>query len=278
MTPPITKQDRQKEHEYDDDVIVSATTISKVKRLLWSETAEGLGNVMGNIRSTWYGDEAVFYTREEERLRKYIPPFQYGLAATVFLFMNFRVTGNPGFQKWRRHVWQRIRPSSSSRTSSSTTNTAQSGISQQQQGMGYLETKRRNQVEEALKSMKFLTDFLISLSVGTSGTLFLLEAKKEEMRIDYENGPLIPGRSILADDMCPGMLKLYQTDPSIRQVLEDNERRKEQRKWEQSDHNLVTFSTFIHNCTKREDYESKIRKEQGKSENDPILIPHTGLR
>jgi hypothetical protein len=278
MTPPITEKDRQQD---PDDVIVSAATISKVKRLLWSETAEGLGNVLGNIRSTWYGDEAVFYTREEERLRKYIPPFQYGLAATVFLFLNFRVTGNPGFQKWRQNVWQRIRPSSSS--SSTTTNTAtQSGIpqqqQQQQQGMGYLETKRRTQVEEALKSMKFLTDFLISLSVGTSGTLFLLEAKKEDMRKDYENGPLIPGRSIIADDMCPGMLKLYRTDPSIRQVLEDNERKKEQRKWEQSDPNLVTFSTFIHNCTKREDYESKIRKEQGKSENDPILIPHTGLR
>lgn len=271
MTPPITKKDSQKEHEHDDDVIVSATTISKVKRLLWSETAEGLGNVMGNIRSTWYGDEAVFYTREEERLRKYIPPFQYGLAATVFLFLNFRVTGNPGFQKWRQNVWQRIRPSSSSTTSPTT------GIPPPQQ-QGYLETKRKTQVEEALKSMKFLTDFLISLSVGTSGTLFLLEAKKEDMRIDYEDGPLIPGRSILADDMCPGMLKLYQTDPSIRQVLEDNERKKEQRKWEQSDHNLVTFSTFIHNCTKREDYESKIRKEQGKSENDPISIPHTGLR
>ena len=270
MTPPITKKDSQKEHEHDDDVIVSATTSSKVKRLLWSETAEGLGNVMGNIRSTWYGDEAVFYSREEERLRKYIPPFQYGLAATVFLFLNFRVTGNPGFQKLRQNVWQRVRPSSSSTTSPTT------GIPPPQQG--YLETKRKTQVEEALKSMKFLTDFLISLSVGTSGTLFLLEAKKEDMRIDYEDGPLIPGRSILADDMCPGMLKLYQTDPSIRQVLEDNERKKEQRKWEQSDHNLVTFSTFIHNCTKREDYESKIRKEQGKSENDPISIPHTGLR
>lgn len=279
MTLPISQNiDSQQQDEQllqqDQDVVISASVISKVKSLLWYETAEGFGNVLGNIRSSWYGVEGVFYTREKERLRKYMPPFQYGLASSVFLFLNFRAISNPVFQKWRKNVWQRIRPSS---TTNNTTGASQQQ-QQQQHGIGYLQKKREIRTEEGLKSMKVITDLLVSLSVGFSGTLFLLEAKKEDIRIDYEEAPLVAGRSLIADEICPGMLKLHRSNPSIRQVLEDTKLKKEQRKWEQSDPSIVTFETFLQNCKKRSDYESKIRKEQRKSEKFPILIPHTGLR
>mmetsp|Transcript_49338 Transcript_49338/g.55139 ORF Transcript_49338/g.55139 Transcript_49338/m.55139 type:complete len:281 (-) Transcript_49338:21-863(-) len=280
MAPSISPNiDREQQYEklpqLDQDVI-SASVISKVKRLLWYETGEGFGNVLGNIRSSWYGVEGVFYTREEERLKKYLPPFQYGLASSVFLFLNFRAISNPIFQRWRKIVLQRIRTSSS--INNTTSLSASQQHQQQQHGIGYLQKKQKLQMEEGLKSMKVITDLLVSLSVGFSGTLFLLEAKREDMRIDYEEAPLIAGRSLIADEMCPGMLKLHRSNPSIRLVLEDTTWKKEQRKWEQLDLSLVTFETFIQNCKKRSDYESKIRKEQRKSENFPVLIPHTGLR
>jgi len=276
ISPNIDREQQDEKLPQRDQDVISASVISKVKSLLWYETGVGFGNILGNIRSSWYGVEGVFYTREEERLKKYLSPFQYGLASSVFLFLNFRAISNPIFQRWRKIVLQRIRLSLS--TNNTTSLSASQQQQQQQHGIGYLQKKQKLQMEEGLKSMKVITDLLVSLSVGFSGTLFLLEAKKEDIRIDYEEAPLITGRSLIADEMCPGMLKLHRSNPSIRLVLEDTKWKKEQRRWEQSDLSLVTFETFIQNCRKRSDYESKIRKEQRKSEKFPVLIPHTGLR
>mmetsp|Transcript_31605 Transcript_31605/g.52746 ORF Transcript_31605/g.52746 Transcript_31605/m.52746 type:complete len:258 (-) Transcript_31605:258-1031(-) len=242
-------------------IVISANEISQAKRSLWDETAKGLGNVIGNINDAWYGEQAVYYTRERERLEKYIPPFRYGASATLFLFFSFRVTGNPNFQRWRRGIWERLRPTKLE------TAPPQKHQTPATAPMGYLETKRKTEVEQALKSMKFLTDFLVSLSVGTSGTLFLLESKKDDIRIDYEESPLVPGRSVVADEMCPGMLQLYQNHSSVRHILVQG----------QHDPNLATVATFVKNCQKRANYESKIRQEQGKSEDEPIIVPYTGL-
>lgn len=285
-------RDNEKSPPLAADAVV---VVSNVKRRLWEEALDGLGNVVGNLRAVWYtGDEAVFYKREEQRLNKYIPPFQYGLAAFAFVFVNFRVTGNPGFQKWRKRIWERTRP-----TPSSETKTMLKASQQRQRQepklhpsfhkppptMGYLETKRKHDVEKALKSMKYLTDFLVSLSIGTSGALFLLEAKcGKDLRIDFEEAPLVAGKSLVADEMCPGMLELYRSDPRLRKVFEDNSSQ-EHRAWEAStfDPNLQTFSTFINNCKKRKDHESRLQMEQKQQQGNQvksgaIVIPYTGVQ
>mmetsp|Transcript_10642 Transcript_10642/g.21047 ORF Transcript_10642/g.21047 Transcript_10642/m.21047 type:complete len:311 (-) Transcript_10642:263-1195(-) len=293
-------QDNEKAPPLAADVVV---VVSNVKRRLWEETVDGLGNIVGNLRAAWYtGDETVFYKREEQRLNKYIPPFQYGLAAFAFVFVNFRVTGNPGFQNWRKAIWERIQPTPSFKTKSETMSKASQQQRRQQQRqrqepklhpsihkspptMGYLETKRKNEVEKALKSMKYLTDFLVSLSIGTSGALFLLEAKcGKDLRSDFEEAPLVAGRSLVADEMCPGMLELYRSDPRLRKVFEDNSNH-QHRAWEAStfDPNLQTFSTFINNCKKRKDHESRLQKEQQQQQGNQlksgaIVIPYTGVQ
>ena len=139
---------------------LSAEIVSSVKERLWEETALGVANTVGKLREAWYtGSSAVFYTREREQFEKYIPPFQYGLAATVFLFLNFRVTGSTRFQQWRKGVWSRFRPKDLHKQEPSIS-------TQQTPTVGYLETERR---KKAMRSMRLLTDTLISLAFGTTG-------------------------------------------------------------------------------------------------------------
>lgn len=260
-------------------------SVSAAKRWLWDEMGQGLGNVLANVGSTWYGDESVYYTRERERLEKYLPPFYYGVTAAVFLFVGFRITGQAKVKQWRRRVWDDFRqkrrrrrgtPSESGLSSvveSMQTSAAIPPRSQPQPGMGYLETKRITDREQALQSMKLITDFLVSISVGFSGTLFLLEAQRNDMRTDYEEAPLFPGRSVVAEQMCPGILRLYHDNVSVRQVL----RRNEQSAPALQDRNLTSFAIFLKNCQKRVDYEAGIRNERGMGKDEPVVVPYSGI-
>jgi hypothetical protein len=263
--------------QFDDRIVAAA------KSALWDALAQGVANVIANMNSSWYGTHAVYYSREKEALeRKYVPPFQCGVAATLALFVGFRVTGNPGFQTWRRSAWQRymVGPPKSTPTNNVPSAVHDLGVGKSATqrlrapappSMGYLERTRQAEVERALKSMKFLTDFLVSLSVGTSGTLFLLEAKKDTMRRDLEDAPLVPGKSLVADQLCPGLLQLSRGDSSVEQALTLPTARI------QEDPMLTTFVTLIGNCRKRADYEDRTRKEEGREKDALILVPHTGL-
>jgi hypothetical protein len=258
---------------------------------------KGLRNVVvavpGNLREAWYtGTDAVFYSREEERFKKYIPPFRYGLMASVFLFVNFRVTGSTRFREWSKGIWKRVPKQAPSPPTPTPTHPMKSPPVS-----GYLETK---QVQKGgLKSTKILTDVLISLGVGISGTLFLLEAKcGKDLRNDYETAPLVAGRSFLVDKMCPGMLELHRSDPIVRNVLSGHATHKDKHESHDEetttrnnnntntrgsgsdDPGLATFAIFIENCQKRANHEARLRKERNgiRWGNDPVLIPHTGVR
>jgi hypothetical protein len=130
--------------------------------------------------------------------------------------------------------------------------------------MGYLESKREKQVQNALASMRIVTDLLISVSVGTSGTLFMLEAEKNSMRQDFENSPLVSGRSVVADEMCSGMISIaneHQIPPGL----------------SSNDPTMATFQTFVSNCRRRVEVEEKLRLQRGKAEDEPIVVPLFGL-
>jgi hypothetical protein len=255
----------------------SSSDRSAAKRSLWDQNVQGLGNVLMNVRAAWYGDQAVFYTKERETLKKYLPPFYYGMAASVFLFVSFRFTGSHSVQQWRKRTWEQWRPKKKERIAADTAaSSAQPSTtappSLPQPGMGYLETKRITEREKALQSMKLLTDFFVSISVGVSGTLFLLGAKKKHMRADYEEAPLAPGRSVVADQMCPSLLEMYHNNGAVRGVLKENGNGKDN-----IDVNIASFAKFVENCQKRADYEERIRREKGISKFEPVLVPYTGL-
>lgn len=214
----------------------------------WDETARGIANVIGKTGETWYGKDSSLYERERANLEHYLSPMYYGLGATVFLFINFRITGSQRFVRWRQsfsqgHVQKqsshRKNVGSSTTEPSSSTSTSTSPATNFG-SVGYLDRKRKADVENALASMRVMTDLLVSTSVGVSGTLFMLEGKKGTMRQDFETAPLVRGRSAVAEEMCPGMMKIASENSiTTTQNIAD-------------DKNLTTFLNFVKNCRERE--------------------------
>ena len=251
------------------------------KKLLWDEAARGIANAMAHIQSTWYGDEGVLYTNERERLGpRYLPPFCYGASATLFLFLNFRILGHPSFQSWRKQVWQGVslpknRSSSikSSMPPKPKPTPPSSSLSsppshQPPMPMGYLERKRKSDIEKTLQSMKLLTDLLVSISVGISGTIFMLEGKRKYMRKDFEEAPLVPGRSVVGEQMCPLFLKA---------VSLEQETSNEAQEMKENDPNMATILTFVGNCRRRAELEKKIRQDRGLKDDVPVTVPFSGF-
>jgi len=199
----------------------------------WDETARGLARVVANLNSTWYGKRAVYYSREKEALEsKYIKPFQYGAVTTVLLFFSLRLTGSRAFIQWR-NSWR-----------SNPKNTAQPV-----QIKGYLEQERQQRVNQALNSVKVLSDILISISVATSCTLFaLLQTSPDEMKQDLAQAPLQTGQSIVGEEFCPE-LTYSPTMPSF-------------------------LKETYHNCQKRKEMESRLQSQQQLSPQAPVVIPY----
>lgn len=133
---------------------------------------------------------------------------------------------------------------------------------------GYLESKRERDVQNALSSMRVITDTLVSVSAGVSGTLWLLHAHQDSIRKDFEQAPLVSGRSVVADEMCTPFLRLtaaYASDNSgVNGKGDENI-------------NMETFLKFGKNCRRRRDLEMKIRSERGVSEDTPVSVPYLAL-
>ncbi len=135
--------------------------------------------------------------------------------------------------------------------------------------MGYLESKREREVQAALLSMRMITDVLVSVSTGTSGALLLLQAHHDTMRKDFEQAPLVPGRSVVADQICPSFLHVVESYkknyPDVKRIDTDD------------DVNLISFAKFTENCRRRRDLESRIRTERKLPLDTPVPIPLLAL-
>ncbi len=232
----------------------------------WEEAIKGISNVLSDLRGTWYATDTkdrLAYQRERQSLEKYVTPFKYGVGAAAFLFFNFRITGNPRFQAWRNEMvaaWRRKMEQRPLEGKMPINGKSQFQSKHIHLPMGYLEAKRERDVKAAFASMRLITDVLVSFSVGTSGTLFLLNAKQDTLRRDFEESPLVTGRSVVADQMCEPFRNLFHDAKGM-----------------DMDPNTVTFSKFANNCNHRYNLEKQIRKTLCLSDNIPVTLPYLGL-
>lgn len=124
-------------------------------------------------------------------------------------------------------------------------------------------------MERALNSMKLLTDLLVSISVGISGIIFMLvEGNRDNLRQDFEEAPLVAGRSVVAEQMCPELLKIVSLMQQESQETHDAAAK---------DPNLATLLTFVSNCRKRADYEDRVRRERGLPDGATVMVPYSGI-
>ena len=255
-----------KTNKEESNDVAEKERISAANKEYWQVVANGVVGILSNHRSTWYGEQAFHYRKEQETLQRYIDPFYWGLGTTVLLLINLRVTGHPRFQRlrqdWLEKLRQYVKPPTSTTKQGTQPATHQKPP---QEWTNYLEKQRIEKEKNAMNQIKLLTDILVSISVGTSATLFLLEAEKVTLRKDFEESPLVYGRSLVADTMCAEMMDM---DDKFKLPLEAS----------QDDALLGTFAKFVDNCRLRSDYEAKIRYDQGKSIDEPVWIPYPGIK
>lgn len=239
----------------------------------WEETVKGIANCLAELRRTWYTYPQQ-YCFERHKLEKYVNPLKYGAGATIFLFLTFRVTGSAQFQSWRKYLMAQRRPNAF-HTSSSPHHHRKSTFTDASSGgrsappappKGYLEAKREREVQAALSSMRLITDILVSVSTGTSGSLMLLHAHEGTMRQDFEQAPLVSGRSVVADEMCTPFLNILDSYKASSCVSESD-----------NNLNLRSFLTFTENCRARRDVEARIRTERSLPPDSPVSIPYLAL-
>jgi len=248
---------------------------SKLSQDCWEEVTKGIANCLINLNATWYGESQGQYQWERRQLEKYVSPLNYGAGSALFLFLTFRVAGTPGFQAWRNRMitkWQGYKdthltfPPDRLRSNLPKSQSP----SKSHPPMGYLELKRDRDVQAALSSMRIITDLLVSVSTGISGSLLLVQAHQGSMRKDFEQSPLISGRSVVAEEVCTPFLEIAETYKAhLVEPANDDDIQK--------DPNLRSFMKFAENCRRRRDMEARIRKEQGLNEDNPVSVPFLTL-
>jgi hypothetical protein len=250
---------------------VEKKRLDEARRSCYSAAVDGMFETIYYSRSKWDGPNAAVYAREKEAFQRYVNPFFVGVGTAAFLFLNFRATGSRRFQQMRQE-WSRKRGVGEIKNMQSHNQEAPSnGVSlrqqphPQQEWMSHLERKQLEREAQARSSTRLLTDFLVSLSVGTSGTLFLLDAEKETFRKDFEDAPLVCGRSLVSDTTCPKMLEVVEKFPLEPKLYAENP-------------NLESFHKFAINCQLREDYEKELRLKLGKTSDEKMEIPYPGPR
>jgi len=103
---------------------------------------------------------------------------------------------------------------------------------------------------------------MVATLVGLSVTLFFLRPK--QIRLDFEEAPLTPGRSLTSEHMCQDIVQIYN---NTNQGVFDFQ------SLEKPDSNLATFEKFAQNCILRLN-EIEKRKEAGVEK--PLVLPTHG--
>ena len=131
---------------------------------------------------------------------------------------------------------------------------------------GYLEAQRTRRIQEALSSMQWVTDILVSASVGSSVSLWLLLHQQKDVTC-WEEAPLVAGKSVIAEEMCPLVLEW----------LKQKKKHSPSSSFYEADH--PSLQRFAENCRRRSDFLSQRRKQQtwygGLLQAD--VVPHPGV-
>ena len=88
------------------------------------------------------------------------------------------------------------------------------------------------------------------------------------MRKDFEQAPLVSGRSVVADEICPPFLHIAESYKKKNPDVKPNDN---------DDVNLRSFAKFTENCSRRRDLESRIRTERKLPLETPVPIPLLAL-
>ena len=126
------------------------------------------------------------------------------------------------------------------------------------------------------RAVRLGLDIFVSLSAGAYASLFFLD--KSKMMKQFSEIPLVEGRSLLSEELCRDFTAEFQKYD--RRTWDENHPSLSGGKHGASDEKsefVGLVEGFVANCRRRAIYEEEIRKEQGLTEDDPVVIPPPGV-
>jgi hypothetical protein len=115
----------------------------------------------------------------------------------------------------------------------------------------------------ALQVVQFTLDMSLSIIAAISVSLYFTD--QDKLLHTVASTPLVPGRSVVADEFCQDISREYNQIHSPEY-------------WNQVESPiLLTIQTFCRNCQLRNAYEHKLRQEQGLDHTATISIPPPGV-
>jgi hypothetical protein len=191
----------------------------------------------------WKGSQEYRY--EQSLVEKMATPAVWGIGCTLATFASFRLGSSRHFQQFRNsYIRKSAVPPPKLNASASP-----------------LEQQRLRQQELMSHAISIPKDLIISLAIGVGATVFLLDAK--QARQDLTRVPGLPGRSVLADSLCPAMLEVYE--------------KTSQEVFAKGDDELKDMQKFCNNCLRRAKIEAAVREKKGLAEDQPVSLPFPGF-
>jgi hypothetical protein len=253
------------------------------KAQFWQVLNEKWPLVREECSKHWNGPDAADCQFEKSVMREHIEVFEHGVVLSLIVFTTLRLTAHPKFtpfaENYIKPIFRLTPPKKKKPTQSHydlkpnhQTKKTQAVDSKQptiesrgqqdgRQFKSFLEKKRDAHVDRIHKAAEGPHDFMVASLVGLSATLFFLRPK--QIRLDFEEAPLSPGRSFWSEHMCQDFIQIYQnTDPK---VFDYDDR--------EPDANMKSFQAFAENCIVRNDYIDK-RKREGAEES--LVLPTNG--
>lgn len=216
----------------------------------WAAAKTGLGQLSENA-SEWRGQDARYYRAEADVFMEHVTPFYWGLATASFLFVTFRVTGSKKFQLYREtFLFGRPLP----------TITNDVANSPKGQWKSFLERQADQKAELAKELTRLPLDAFVSVMAGCSTILMM--SNFEKLEHDFSEAPLMPGKSLIYESMCPAFENAFMEQDL--DVFDGDDAGL-----------LATWQGFVQNCRIRTQYIERSSVE-GDSRSD--VVPYPGLQ
>lgn len=246
-------------NDNDDD---SDELRSQARRAFWKCAEEGLYQLVDSAPKVWKGRDARFYRAEKQLIETHAEPFYWGGFVTLFLFATFRISGSRFYQQFRATL-------SASLTRNVTRHpgghTPPGAVSSKSKWTSHLENKTAEQQHLSHESVPLLIDMMLSIMLGVSSVLWL--SKPQQLSRDFCTSPLLPGKSLIHEQVCPIFVQAQAPFASIIVAQDSN--------GDPDSDTLQTFATFCRNCQRRSQV---IAERQAAGEPRPNVIPYPGIK
>jgi len=171
--------------------------------------------------------ETAAVSAEKQLLQSHLTTIYWGAGCALLSLLSFRTSRYTGPIYWRS-LYNRVNLFSRPSFSSTSISTNPQNIKIEPLSSSPLDG-----------SISILSDVLISMMIGCSTTLFLLD--KDKLKDDLAQIPLVQGNSVIADELCPEFIDEYEKiPPSFWNTID--------RKQGDRYSSLVSIREFILNC------------------------------